>query len=530
MNKSLQYLTKRSIINTLRKLLKSPLKGIGILIITIYYFCIPFLVKGLITDIGLNNREGFVLIASVGTLYLSMPMTLTYFKRKGVTFRKQDINFILASPTPPKEALIYALSKDIFINLVTQVMFLIGAVFVFEVPVLTTLIYIIVNIVFSNFLSYSLAIIMYASEEITLKQKQIIKRIVYLILGTFTVFLLTMVISQTLKHGFNVAYLTATISSPLILMIPIFGWQLGWLNLMLLGITPITLLATVLFFTSTIYLTYYAYKMISTGDYYEDALSFSENMAFIESKKDEITITEALGNKQKKYAYKGQLKGLNSKVIFHKQLIERRRVKKYFIGLGDMVYLVAGIALGVASIVVDDFINPNYFFEIMVGISIYLSLFLRPPAGWKSEFKNYYIFVIPDSSKNKLFNATLLEHFLSFIRVSFLTVPAGLLMRVSVLEIFYAIIVQILLKAMITYVSIFIEEILGAKIGKKFATIINTFVSIIIMIAPIIGLVFITSISLFLSFATISFYAIIIMMIFLLLASNSLKNIESLDD
>lgn len=530
MNKSLQYLTTRTIINNFRKLLKKPLKTIGILLVTIYYFYIPFMVKGLFVDLGLNTKAGFVLIASIGTLYLTMPTTLTYFKRKGVPFRQQDINFILASPTPPKQALIYALSKQVYISIVMQIVFLIAAVFVFEVPLLTSLIYIIVNLVFSNFLSYSLAIIMYASEEITLKQKEMIKRIVYLALFTFTVILLTVVIRQTLQSGFDFAYVISVVSSPFVLMIPIFGWQLGWLNLMLLGVTPFTLLATGLFFTSTIYLTYYAYKMVSTGDYYEDALSFSEYVAYVESKKSDISFVEIFGKKQKRHAYKGELKGLNSKVIFHKQLIERRRVKKYFLALGDFVYLVAGLGLGIASIFIDDFINPDYFFEMMVGISIYLSIFFRPASGWKSEFKNYYIFVMPDLSINKLFYATLLEHILSFIRVIFLTVPAGILMRASALDMVYALIAQSLIKAMITYVSIFIEEIIGAKIGKTFASIINLFVSIILMIGPIIALFFITSISAVLGFIAISFYAAIVMLLFLFFASTNLSNIESLDD
>lgn len=529
MNKSLVYLTKRSLVNVFRKSIKKPLKSIGIILVTIYYLYLPFILKGFLTNFNLNSRAGFVFIASIGTLYLSMPMTLTYFKRKGVNFKQQDVNFILASPIPPKQALIYALSKDIFINVVMQAMFLIAAIFVFDIPLLISFIYIIINIIFSNFLSYSLAIIMYASEEITLKQKQMIKRAVYLILLTFTIFLLTMVISQSLKNGFDITYLLSTISSPFVLMIPIFGWQLGWLNLMILGATPLSLLATSLFFISTIYLTYVAYKMKSTGDYYEDALSFSENVALLQSKKGDVTIAEAFGKKQKKYSYEGTLKGLNSKVIFYKQVMERRRVKKYFLSFGDIIYLIAGIGLGVVSIIFDDFMDSSYFFEIMIGISVYLSVFFKPAAGWKSEFKNYYIFVMPDSSIKKLFHATLLEHFLSLIRVVFLTVPAGLLMRVSILEIFYAIIVQSLLKGMITYVSIFIEEIQGAKIGKTIASMINIFVTIILMIGPIIALAFITSISLFLSFITISLYALIVMTLFLYVASRQLNNIEALD-
>lgn len=530
MNKSLVYLVKKSFLNFFKKLIKKPMKAIGMLLLVAYYFYLPFMVKGFITDLGLNTQSGFVLIASVGTLYLSMPLTMTYFNRKGVNFKKQDINFILASPTPPKQALIYALSKDVYINFGMQVMFLMAAVFVFAIPLLKSIIYILVNIVFSNLLSYSLAVIMYASEEITLKQKQRIKRIVYVILAGFTVFLITMVVSQTLESGFDITYIISILSSPVVLMIPIFGWQLGWLNLIMLGLTPIRLIATGLFFASAIGLTSYAYKMKVSGEYYEDALSFSENVALLESKKGDISLTEAFGHKKKKYGYKGELKGFKSNVIFHKQFIERRRSRRYFLSFGDIIYLIAGFGLGFVTVFIDDFIDPDYFLEIMIGISIYLSIFFKPGADWKSEFKNHYLFLMPDSPLNKLFNASLLDHLLSAIRAIFLTVPAGLFMRASFLEILFAISVQILLKAMMTYVSILIEAIIGAKIGQTFASIINIFVSIIIMIGPIAALFFTETFPTFLIFIGISLYAILVMLLFLYLSSINLRNIESLEE
>ncbi|WP_423189271.1 putative ABC exporter domain-containing protein [Alkalibacterium sp. f15] len=530
MNESLLYLIKKSFLNFFKKSIKKPLKTIGMLLLAAYYFYLPFLMKGFITDLGLNTRSGFVLIASMGTLYLTMPLTMTYIKRKGVNFKKQDVNFILASPTSPKQALIYALSKDVYINFAMQVMFLMAAVFVFEIPLLISIIYILVNIVFSNLLSYSLAVIMYASEEITLKQKQRIKRIVYVVLASFTVFLITNVVSQTLESGFDIAYISSILSSPVVLMIPIFGWQLGWLNLVMLGLTPVRLITTGLFFASALSLTYYAYKMKSTGEYYEDALSFSENVALLQSKKGDISLTEAFGNKKKKYGYKGKLKGFKSNVMFHKQIIERRRSRRYFLSFGDIIYLVAGLGLGLASIFIDDFINPDYYLEIMIGISIYLSVFFKPGSDWKSEFKNYYLFLMPDSPLNKLFNASLLEHLLSLVRAIFLTVPAGLFMSVSFLEILFAITVQTLLKAMMTYVSIFIEGIIGAKIGHTFASIISIFVSIIIMIGPISALFFTGILSILPIILAISIYAILIMLLFLYLSSMSLRNIESLEE
>lgn len=530
MNESLIYLTKKSILNFIKKSLKKPLRGIGLLLVVVYYFFLPFIVKDLFVGLGLNTHAGFVLIASIGTLYLTMPMTLTYFKRKGVSFKKHDVNFILASPTSPKEGLVYALSKEAFINIVMQAMFIVAAVFVFEIPWLTSLIYILVNLIFSNLMSYSLAIIMYAGEEITSKQKEWIKRLVYLVIALVSITLLSTVISQSLKSGFNVSYIISVMTSPFLLMIPIFGWQLGWLNLIMLGLTPVRLLASFLFFASAIYLAYYAYQMKSTGDYYEDALSFSENLAILESKKDDLSLSEAFGNKKKKYDYKGELKGFHSKVIFHKQLIERRRSKKYFFSFGDWVYLIAGIGLGVANFFIEDFINPDYYFEFMIGISIYLSVFFKVGSAWKSEFKNYYLFLMPDSSFNKLLYASLLEHMISAVQAIFLAVPAGLLIGASFLKIIYAVIVQVLLKAMMTYLSIFIEEIIGARIGKTLASIINVFISILIIIGPIFALFFIASYSSFLAFLAISTYSVLIMLLFLYLSAINLGNIETLED
>lgn len=540
MNESLRYLMKKSVINSFKKTLKRPVKAFGILLLVIYYLMIPFIVEPLMTDMGLKNKEGFVLIASIVTLYIVLPTTLSYFKRKGINFKNQDINFILASPTSPKQAIIYGLSKEIFINMVMQIMIFIAAVFVFNISLLTTVILIAVNMVFSNLLRNSLAMIMYASEDITLKQKQLIKKIVYSLLALFTVFSLTIVISQTIKAGFDFSYinsvitsfsyLTSVITSPVVLMFPVFGWQLGWINLMILGPTPYTLISTGLYFISSIYFTHVAYKMVCKGEYYEDALSFSKHVSHITSKKGNITIAEMFGRKNKRYDYKGKLKGLYAKVIFHKQIIELRRSKKIILSLKDFVYLVIGIGLGVASVFFDDFITSEYFFEIIVGIGMYLTVFIKTRSSWKNEFENYYIFIMPDSSINKLFRATLLENILSFIRAIFLAVPAGILMRAPLWQIVGAIIAQTLIKVMMTYVSIYIEEIIGAKIGKILASFINFTVLIVFVIIPIVAILIIMNGMLFISFSIIVLYTIGVIILFLALAAINLTNIESLEE
>ena len=529
MTDSLRFLISRSIINSLKNLKKKPLKAIGIILGSIYFIMIPFISKGAVEGLGLNNKTGFIIIATIATIYIKMPSTLSYFKRKGVTFKKQDINFILATPTSPKQALVYALSKQGYLSAVMKLMIFIAAIFIFKIPVVTAIIYMAVSIIFDNLTSYSLGLIMYASEQITLRQKKIIRWVVYGILIAFTLIILYQVFSTTLKTGFDVAFLIETFSNPLVLLIPIFGWQLGWLNLIILGVTPINLVATILYIGTGIMLALYAYKMPCTGEYYEDALSFSENLAVLESKKGDISMAEAFGKKAKYTAYKGELKGLYSRVIFSKQLIERRRVRRFFFSLGDLLYLVGGLGVGLSYYFIDDFIDPDYFFQIMCGVGLYLSVFFNPQPLWKKEFSNYYIFVMPDSFKNKLLGATLSEHLMSLIRAVLLTLPAGILLRARIQDIFYAIIVQTLLKAMVTYLSIFVEEVIGSKIGKTLASFVNIFTSLIAIIIPIIGLVLSTFIGNFFAFLIISIYSLVVMFVFLHVTAKSLSNMENFE-
>ena len=529
MSKSLQFLMKRSIINSFKNILKKPLKSIGMFLAFVYFLFLPFIMMNMISDFGFNTPSGFVIISTVTTLYLITPTTLSYFKRKGVIFKKQDIHFILSAPTSPKQALIYALLKQAPLNLIMQISVGIAAYFVFNINLLTTLIYLFVSLVFSNLLSYSLAIIMYASESITLKQKTWIRNSVYLMLLLFTLALLSQVIPRVLASGFQLDYLVTLLTHPLVLLLPIFGWQLGWLNLIILGMNPVNLIASLLFFTSSIALAYYAYTMPCQGEYYEDALSFSENMAIIESKGGDHTFAEAFGIKKKTHASKGKLQGKYGQVIFFKQVMERRKTHRFFLSLGDLVYLLGGIGIGVFHYFVDDVIDPAYFFQIMIGISLYLALFFNPKETWRNEFSSYYLFLIPDKFMTKLLYASSLEHLMSLIRSLLLTIPAGVLLGASFLQIFYAIVAQTILKAMMTYVAIFIRGVLAAKIGKMPAQFVSVLVSFTIVIIPVIILVVSFALGNLASFLMILLYSSLMMVLFLYLSSRFLTNIETLN-
>ena len=91
MNSALVFHVKTSLKNMVKRMLKRPLKAIGILVIALYFLAIPFTMKSFLIQFGFATPKGFVLLITAMTLYISMPSTMTYFKRRGVIFRKQDV-------------------------------------------------------------------------------------------------------------------------------------------------------------------------------------------------------------------------------------------------------------------------------------------------------------------------------------------------------------------------------------------------------------------------------------------------------
>ena len=507
-----------------KRMLKRPLKAIGILVLVLYFVTIPFTMKTLIVQSGLATPQGYVLMITAMTLYISMPSTLTYFKRNGVVFRKQDVNFMFASPLSPKQILLYALFKQAYMTILMQVVGFVAAFYIFNIPFANAILYSLCNVVFSSLLGYSLAIIMYGSERLSESAKKYIKYGVYFIMFAVSLFLGFFII----KNGVSVESAQALVQHPVVLAIPIFGWELAWLNLIILGPTLWNAVFGALFIISSICMGIIAYRMECTGDYYEDAIKFSERLVRMESKKGNVSFNEMVGKKQKIHAYTGTLKGNFAKTIFSRQLIERRRVRKYFISFGDLLTLGLGIAVGVFAVYMET--ESSFYFLIACGISLYLTVFFTPGNTWREEFGRYFLYIIPDTMWNKLLYSTMLEHLISLIRAVFIAVPLGIILRASVLDVLYVIIAQVLLKGMMVYKSILIDGYLGSKVGAGFSQFISMMVSILIVIVPLFAIILGSEISTLYSFIFVSGYSLILCAAFMYLCVRTLTNLESLND
>ena len=480
--------------------------------------------KDALVSVGLASPFGFVLLATVAKFYFVMPATLSFFKRNGIVFKKPDVNLMFSTPISPKQILIFALFKQAYVSVLMDVAFFVAAIFIFNIPVGSTILFFGVNFIFSNLMQYSLALIMYGSEDLTEDHKQNIKLIIYALMIIVTIWAFLFFVF----NGFSIESFTNIVDHPFVLMIPIFGWELGWLNTVVMGPTIFSVIASVLFVISALVLARIAYKMTCTGDYYEDSLNFAIRQAKILEKQGDASIKEMLGKERKINQSKAVLKGVGAKVIFSRQIMERKRTTKFFFSMGDYLMLLVGIGAGIAGRIYG--FDSAFFYVGTTGFFLYILIFFTPQHSWRNDFNQYYIFVMPETMLSKLFYSTLFDNFISLMKSVFLTVPFGLILGANIFEIVLAVITQILLKVMASYLSIFFSVVIGAKIGKQFGQLISLFVTMLTMILPVTMLVLSLDGSILLSTIGISFYSIIVGAIYFVLCTKLISNIESLKD
>lgn len=519
MNSALVYQLQCTIKNTFKSALKHPLKSIGVLIAAVYFIFLPFLFQDLIIELGLNNNAGFIIIYTIAILYLTLPTTLTYFKRNGVNFRKADVNFMFATPIKPKLVLFYGLVKQAYLNVGLLILITVAATMIFKLPLFTVIVYGVLNLILSSLMDYSLAMILYGSEKISDKTKKIIKYVMY---G-----LLTVITLLSLYSFFNLNNsIISIVQSPLILLTPIFGFKIGFVSLFFYEINIITITSSILYIISAFGLFYLAYNMDIRGDYYEDGIKFTEKQAKLKEKQGKVSFLEALGKKKKVHTVEAEIKGSYAKAIFSKQLIERRRVNKFFFKFFDGVMF--GLSIGAAILFFDEISSPSLFFAITVGVSLYISIFFDSNKKWLEEFNHYYLYVIPASNYSKLIYATLMEVIDRVIIACFLTLPAGLILGIPIGTILLSIISQIFVSVMLIYKTILFEGYFEKKIGVMFTQLISVFSTMILLIVPLIAIVISVSFSEILGTAIIVVYGSIIAALLSYFSSKLFNNIENI--
>ncbi|MFA9377513.1 MAG: putative ABC exporter domain-containing protein [Lachnotalea sp.] len=520
----LLYLLKTSTKNRILKSLKKPATYIWVIFIIAYLI---FVMKGLgdyIDMLHVGNSSGFALLVSLGIFALLPTNIVTYAKRKGLIFKQSDVHFIFTSPVNPKFVLVNAQGKQILMSMLFHSIVVVMGVIYFNVPIITMILYFILAFCVENILESSIMILLYGNETLSEKKITILCRSLYVIIGLLLCFGAYLFMSYEASWKVIGIFL----AHPLTQCVPILGWNIAFIRLLILGPTTVNVVCTVLYCASAIVLFVFAYKMKCTGEYYEDAMTFADDYA--------VKITKArrgqlaLPFKQKLGKATVEYKGKYAKAIFYRQLLEYKKNKFFIFGIASVASLVIGIAIAVFGYFNYEEIGKFKVF-IIPGVSAYISfIFSGYATKWSKEISNPYTFLLPDFPAKKLWYATLIEHIRAMVDGALITIPAAITLRLNIVQIILTILIYVCLQSNKLYLNVVTDAFIGkylGRVGKQFFRMFvqGIMISISVASAVVSGMIFGSEVG----YIIMIIVSAAITALLALVASKTFENMESID-
>ena len=456
---ALMYLTKRTFSNRLRKAMKKPLTYIYIVLIGAYIVMILVGWGILARSGGVDSVNSLVYILTVWLYIAVCSNFISYAKLKGVIFKPSHSHYIFPAPVSPKKILLYGAAKNFIINLVIDVAIALAGVTIFHLSVWRAFLLYFVMFVCETVFEASLIIFLYAKEKRFEPLVKIICKSIYVLIGVIAVIVLLFI----KKNGFSASAAEDIFNLPALQLVPVAGWCVASVRLVILGPETVNVIGSVLFFLSCAGMFFAAFRMKCSGAYYEDAAKFADDYAEMKSRSKKGEVVLSVGRKKKFKKAGMHYQGSGAKAIFYRQLLEYKK-EKFFIFGAMTLYSIIGAAICVFVIDKPEKIPPGLS---LLGVMAYLIFLTTGYLGkWNKELANPYIYLIPDKPMKKLWYATAMEHVKSLADGIVLAVPVGIAWHIPVYQIIMCILIYCVLQANRLYIKILGESILGSTLGS----------------------------------------------------------------
>ena len=402
-------------------------------------------------------------------IYLGVPGLIQYFKRKGLIFRKADVQFVFQSPIHPKLILLFSGLRSVVISSIFFIVLCVFGCILYPSYTLQFVMYAAIYLTFDFFIEMSLVILCYGNETIPNHLIRFVSYILYVLLGALAIGFLLVVLDQ----GFHISILVKYLQSPFIKLFPLFGWSIGLLQWIFYGYHWSNVVGTVLFIISALILPLLAYKSKCEGAYFEEAEQFSDEyeQAIEKAKSGDVAI---VGAKPKKYMKASiKYKGYYAKAIFYRQLLEYKKNRFFIFSVRSFLFLLGGIILY--------FLSHVRLFVIPIIVTYFITFFGIVRSKWMKELQNYYTFLLPDSKIHKTWNATKIEHIKAFVDTMLIAIIGGAALDLSPLQILLTGLVGVSVNASRIYINMMVQTIISPAIGdfKVFVQFIDMFLMLI---------------------------------------------------
>ncbi len=523
----LRYLYLTSMKNRIKRALHKPVTYVYLLIGIFYIGFLASALGPMLTQWGMDTPKGLVFILSFVCCFFTPAGLASYAKRKGMLFRPSDVHFVFSSPVNPKTVLVYTQLKQYLMGFVlNSALAIIGIVF-FEIAPWKMALYFVLAFVVQNILESSLVVLLYGNERFSDNTMKWVARGLYLLIAALLLF--AAYLFFFVEPSF--AVLGLFLDHPFVQCIPIIGWNIAFIRLLILGPTTVNVICTILYLVSACLLFVLAKRMKCTGAYYEDAMKFADDYQELLNKKMQGE-SGRLGKKQSFKQASVEYKGGGAKAIFYRQLLEYKKNRTFIFSWMTLVNLaVSGFLIYAVVTGKKEGLDMTAQYFLLPGAAAYIAfLFSAYKTKWAKELENPYTYLIPDTPFRKLWYATLMEHIRAVIDGLALILPFAIAVKMSPVLILLNLLLYVCLLGNKLYFNVLSEALLGDVLGATGKSFLRMFGQMIVISLAIIIAVIIWALteSYELAFCGILVYMIIITVLLAIGGSFSFSKMEAL--
>jgi len=466
---ALGYIVYKSIINSLKELLKKPGK------LVLYILVLAFFVGMMLLTISASTyvENPAPMFWFTGMLFALIAMFVVFAIIKGLSngdeiFGMQDVNLLFVSPVSSRKVLLYGILR------LAKVSFWAGFFILFQSSWLANFGINFVGVLLS-FFGFMLSVIVLSIVSLLIysitngsgKRKAIVKIMVLVLFAPLVIFFGM----QLLETGDALLSIEALIQSPFLIFFPIAGWTAAGVTAFLSG----EILMGFIFIAANMLLGVglTTYILLSKLDYYEDTLVATETAFEKKRAVAEGDLNAATSSKKVKVTRTG-VSGQGANALFYKHLREGFRQNRFgFLSIQTLAF-IAGVA--VFSNFIDDIL-------IILQVVMWIQVFLIGTGSGLKETYSHYIYMVPESSFRKILWSNMETMLETLIESVLIFGIAGIISQTNILVILACIAAYTLFSLFLLGVNYLFMRFTGANLSKGLLIFIY-FLAIAILILP----------------------------------------------
>ena len=524
---ALFFLIRRIMKNIIKAAFKKPVVLIGYIFIILFFgaaifgtFAMP---SGLVRKGSPELFRGIMVLVFTFLYYTTLKLGID----KGSSyFRLADVNLAFTSPLKPNQILLYGFIKQL------GGAFLLLFIALFQIPNLKN------NFIMTPYgipmlmvavaayaLSYPLiSMVIYSWASVTKERKRLAKRI----LDSCALLAALVFIFDLIKTKDFMISLVNVFDSPVAKFFPVIGWTGAIASSAVSGFTISFIIGASGMVVILAGLSILLYKM--NLDYYEDVLEATEyGEAAIKAKREG---NKMMFNQKVKANVRQKLSGTGASAIFAKNILELRKTS-IFLFLDRI-----SVTVILSAIIFRLIIPPNtqqlssgstYSLPMILAFSLYMLLLMQMQGRWPNELGKPYIFLVPASSVEKLFYATLAEHVKNLFDGTILFVLSGIFFKADYSVVIACILSYVAFGAVFTYSEVLTRRLFGGIHSKGLFIFVKIIFSMVTVIPAVVFAVIVMTITNneFLVVCSVGAWGLILAFTLFALSSGIFKNIEA---